>query len=121
MMILFKGGFNDFLETFLVGCIAYFFFIISTKFLQIRFLSEFLASWLIGFLVFGGDKLGIGHNTDLIMIGSVMPFLPGVAIANSVRDLLAGHLLSGISRGAEAMITACMIGFGIVFVYQIFY
>lgn len=121
MMILFGGKMNDFLLTFLIGGSAYSLFLYSVKHLQIRFLSEFIASWIIGLLVFSASKLGLVHNLDLIMIGCVMPFLPGVAITNSVRDLLAGHLLSGISRGAEALITACMIGFGIAFVFQLLY
>lgn len=50
-----------------------------------------------------------------------MPLVPGVPITNSVRDLLAGHLLSGMARGTEALITACMIGIGIAVVFQMFY
>jgi len=54
------------------------------------------------------------------MIGAVMPFVPGVHITNSIRDILAGHLLSGISRGVEALLTACMIGFGVAMVFHFF-
>ena len=41
--------------------------------------------------------------------------------ANALRDLLAGHYLSGVSRGTEALMTSGMIGFGIAFVFQLFY
>ena len=37
-----------------------------------------------------------------------------------VRDVLAGHILSGISRGTEALISACAIGFGIAVVLRFF-
>ena len=49
----------------------------------------------------------------MITIGAVMPLVPGVPLTNAVRDVLAGHILSGISRGTEALISACAIGFGI--------
>ncbi len=39
-----------------------------------------------------------------IIIGSVIPLLPGMALTNSIRDLLAGDLLSGVARGAEAFL-----------------
>lgn len=49
-----------------------------------------------------------------------MPLVPGVLITNSIRDLLSGHLISGLSRGAEATITVLMIAFGIVFTLKLF-
>lgn len=49
-----------------------------------------------------------------------MPLVPGVPITNAVRDLLAGHLLSGIARGTEALITAGTIGIGIAVVFRFF-
>ena len=49
-----------------------------------------------------------------------MPLVPGVQITNAIRDLLAGHYVSGVSRGTEAMMTATMIGFAIAFIFQLF-
>lgn len=48
-------------------------------------------------------------------------FGSGVQITNAIRDLLAGHYVSGVSRGTEAMMTATMIGFAIAFIFQLFY
>lgn len=56
----------------------------------------------------------------MITIGAVMPLVPGVPLTNAVRDVLAGHILSGISRGTEALISACAIGFGIAVVLRFF-
>ena len=49
-----------------------------------------------------------------------MPLVPGVQITNAIRDLLAGHYVSGVSRGTEAMMTATMIGFAIAFIFPAF-
>ena len=35
-----------------------------------------------------------------------MPLVPGILITNAIRDLLAGELLAGMSRGVEAALTA---------------
>lgn len=121
IMILFGGQWHDFLLTCLIGGIGYGINYYSFKILRIKFLSEFLASFFIGFSAIFLVQLGIGWNQDMIIIGSVMPLVPGVQMTNSVRDLLAGHYLSGVSRGTEALLTASMIGFAIAFVFQIIY
>lgn len=55
---------------------------------------------------------------DKIVIGSVMPLVPGLLITNAIRDLMAGHLVSGLSKGTEALLTAFAIGSGIAIVLQ---
>src|SRR6478752_2270703 len=62
---------------------------------------------------------GLGTEIDKIIIGSVMPLVPGLSITNAVRDLMAGHLLSGLSKGAEAFLTAFAIGAGIAIVFTL--
>ncbi len=58
-------------------------------------------------------RFGLGQSTDNIIIGSVMPLVPGVQITNAVRDLITGNLISGPARGIEALICACALGFGV--------
>ncbi|MDU3712077.1 MAG: threonine/serine exporter family protein, partial [Enterococcus faecalis] len=121
IMILFGGVWSDLFLPFLIGGCGYSLYYFSLKFLKIKFLSEFLASLFIGAAAILSVKLGLGQSQDLIIIGCVMPLVPGVQITNALRDLLAGHYLSGVSRGTEALMTSGMIGFGIAFVFQLFY
>ena len=120
-MILFGGSWPDLAATCLIGAIGFLVFFYSADFLKIKFLAEFFASFIIGILAIFTVRFGLGINLDTIIIGCVMPLVPGVPITNAVRDLLAGHLLSGMARGTEALITACMIGVGIAVVFQLFY
>jgi uncharacterized membrane protein YjjP (DUF1212 family) len=39
-------------------------------------------------------------SLDDIIIGAIMPLVPGVAITNSIRDMLAGTLV--VRHGARA-------------------
>ncbi|MBN2221148.1 MAG: threonine/serine exporter family protein [Vallitaleaceae bacterium] len=57
--------------------------------------------------------LGIGDNFDLIVISSIMPMVPGVAITNAIRDTLHGDLLSGMARATDAFIIAASIATGV--------
>jgi uncharacterized membrane protein YjjP (DUF1212 family) len=45
-----------------------------------------------------------------------MPLVPGVAITNALRDLLAGDLMSGAARILEAALTAVAVAMGVILV-----
>ena len=56
-------------------------------------------------------------DADLIIIGAVMPLVPGVAITSAARDLLMDHLVSGLARGGEALMVAAAIAAGVALKY----
>jgi uncharacterized membrane protein YjjP (DUF1212 family) len=115
-MIMFNGEWFDFIPAMITGGLGYFGFLYFHRFVPIKFFSEFLAAFIIGLLSLLFVKVGIGHQLDKIIIGSVMTLVPGLLVTNAVRDLMAGHLVSGLSKGAEALLTAFAIGSGIAIV-----
>ena len=58
-------------------------------------------------------QLGLGNHQDLIIIGAIMLLVPGVTIVNAIRDTIAGDLVAGIARGADAFISAAGISVGV--------
>jgi uncharacterized membrane protein YjjP (DUF1212 family) len=119
-LIMFQGDWFDFVPAFITGGLGFTFFVYLHKVVQIKFFSEFLAATAIGLLSFLIVGLELGREIDKIIIGSVMPLVPGLLITNAVRDLMAGHLVSGLSKGAEAFLTAFAIGSGIAIVLSFF-
>lgn len=115
-MIMFMGEWYDFIPSMVTGGLGYFGFLYFHRYIPVKFFSEFLASFIIGLLALILVKLGIGSQLDKIIIGSVMTLVPGLLVTNAVRDLMAGHLVSGLSKGAEALLTAFAIGSGIAVV-----
>ncbi|KHD86772.1 threonine/serine exporter family protein [Heyndrickxia ginsengihumi] len=119
-VIIFLGKWIDFLP----GCIAGGIGFLCTDYLhrtiRIRFFAEFIASIVIGLIAYSMILIGVGQQIDKIIIGAVMPLVPGLAITNALRDLMAGHLFSGVSKGAEAFLTSFAIGSGIAIVLTIF-
>jgi uncharacterized membrane protein YjjP (DUF1212 family) len=115
-MIMFRGEWNDFIPAMITGGLGYLGFLYFHRFVPIKFFSEFLASFIVGLLALIFIELGIGHQLDKVIIGSVMTLVPGLLVTNAVRDLMAGHLVSGLSKGAEAILTAFAIGSGIAVV-----
>ncbi|MNM75685.1 Inner membrane protein YjjP [compost metagenome] len=119
-MIMFQGGWKDFLPSLVSGGLGYSAVIYFQRLVKVKFFSELFAAFLVGLVSMLQVRAGIGVSLDKIIIGSVMPLVPGLLITNAVRDLMAGHLVSGLSRGAEAFLTAFAIGTGIAVVFLFF-
>ncbi|MCM3700058.1 threonine/serine exporter family protein [Paenibacillus macerans] len=118
--LMFRGGLSDFIPGVLCGGAGFAAFLLFHRLVKVKFFAEFTASLLIGLLAALLVTLGLGRELDKIIIGSVMPLVPGLLITNAVRDLMAGHLVSGLSRGAEAFLTAFAIGAGIAVMFTLF-
>lgn len=120
LMYIFGGTWSDFLATFVIGMIGYSVSYFTKKWLAIKFLDDFIAAFMIGLCAYFAVELHLATTIDNIIIGAVMPLVPGVAITNAFRDILAGHLLSGTARATEAIFVAGSIGIGIAIVFKLF-
>ncbi|MGX9133023.1 threonine/serine exporter family protein [Rummeliibacillus sp. JY-2-4R] len=112
-LILFKGPWIDVPYAVIIGGIGYLIFLSMHSLTKVRFFAEFTASFFVGLLSVLVYKIGLGLQLDKIVIGSVLPLVPGLPIANAVRDLMAGHFVSGVAKGMEALLTAFAIGAGV--------
>ncbi|GAA0441875.1 threonine/serine exporter family protein [Agaribacter marinus] len=115
--IMFGGLWGDFIPSFIAGGGGFAVMIWFEKLVEIRFIAEFLASFIIAILALIAIELNFGMQMDKIIIGAVMPLVPGLHITNAVRDLMAGHLVAGVSKGVEAILTAFAIGAGVAVVF----
>ena len=117
--VMLGGGWSNFLPSLLSGGTGFYCFEMIHRMIKIRFFAEFFASFVAGGMALLMMMAGLGEDLGKMMIGSVMPLVPGLAITNAVRDLMAGHLIAGLSRGAEAFLTAFAIGSGIALILSI--
>lgn len=120
LMYIFGGTWQDFIATFFVGVIGYASYLFTQKLFQVPYLDSFAAAFVIGLLAYLAVHFHLAVNIDNIIIGAVMPLVPGVAITNSFRDILAGHLISGTARGTEAIFIAGSVGLGIALIFKLF-
>lgn len=77
-----------------------------------RLLYTLICSCLSGLVAMGLVRLGVGQNASAIMIGAIMLLIPGVALTNSVRDMLGGDVIAGLLRLAESVLLAAAIAGG---------
>lgn len=114
LMIVFTGDYRDSWVGFIDGGISYAVFSYMIRKFKIQYLGEFCSSLVIGFLAVLMVKTGWAHSVNDIIIGAVMPLVPGIPLTNAARDLVSGNLISGPTRGIEAVLTAVSIGSAIV-------
>lgn len=108
--------------------ITSFFVILSTKVFKKYNNSYFLVS-IIGGIVNTTIAVlltyGVSHifyitaDFNKIIIGSIMPLVPGVAFTNAIRDSINADFVSGISKLLEAFIIAIGIAIGVGFILNI--
>lgn len=118
LMIVFTGDVRDSWAAFIIGGTCYWMYLYLLWKFKVKYMGEFVSSLLIGLLAIMTTKLGWTSNLNDIIIGSVMPLVPGVPLTNAARDLVSGNLISGPTRALEAIITAMAIGCAIVIVLR---
>lgn len=114
--IMFGGTWNDFIPSCIAGAFGFAGMLGFERVIEIRFLAEFFGAFLIGLSALLFLYCGFGNALDKTIIGAVMPLVPGLHITNAIRDLMAGHLVSGLSKGVEALLTAFAIGAGVALI-----
>lgn len=114
--LLFGGTIADIIPAFIAGGLGQMLSDYIEDITNVSFFAEMLGGLVIGLVSTLLVSLGIGANLNPIIVGSVMTLVPGVAITNGFRDLMAGHLLAGISILANAVLTATAIGIGVAVV-----
>ena len=111
--IMFGGNFYDAIGAGIATVFAFAFSLVVEKYVRIPFATAFAAAFVFGFLAHIWARYsGFPSNTDLIIAGCVMPFVPGIAMTNAVRDLMNNHLNSGMSKLFETLLITLALGAG---------
>ena len=71
-----------------------------------KVIFNLLTSMLVGICICLLAKVFPGLQIDKIMIGDIMLLIPGIAMTNSVRDILVGDTISGLMRLVESLLWA---------------
>ncbi|MEA4833443.1 MAG: threonine/serine exporter family protein [Oscillospiraceae bacterium] len=111
--LVFKGSFVEFLITILT---AFSMTIISGYIGTLKlysFINTLISSVACAVFAVSSSLLIPGLRYDLVIIGSIMPLVPGLAITTAVRDTISGDLVSGTARLTEAFLIAVGIAAGV--------
>ncbi|KNZ42951.1 threonine/serine exporter family protein [Acetobacterium bakii] len=86
---------------------------VMTRFETNIFFINIVGGFIAATIALGATGLGLTSQMDAIIIGSIMTLVPGLAITNSIRDIIAGDYLSGLTKGIEALLIGTGIATGV--------
>ena len=112
--LLLGGGVYDCLFAALYGVLQVVFMFLNRKVRINRFILNMITAFFVALMT---EVLVIISelpiHQEILIAGSIMPMLPGVALTNALRDTLQGDYMSGAVRTIEAVMVAIAIGIGI--------
>jgi len=116
---VFGGGFLDCTAAFIAGALLFLFM----SFVSSRYLSKIVGgicnAFLVSLVSIACWRIGVGVCLSNIIIGAVMPLIPGVPFTNGVRDLANSDYLAGITRMTDAMMGFFCIAMGVAAAFLI--
>ena len=116
--LMFGGTLQDALIALCAGALVRVIVYVMDRLHTNGFFINLLSSFVVTLIGIYAVKYGIAQNSDMIIIGTLMTLVPGVAITNAMRDVIAGDLMAGTMRAVEALLIALAlaIGTGIVLI-----
>ena len=114
LTIYFGGNIADGIVSGILGILMYLLIFKSENIGANITLVTMAIAFIIGTLAVISVKLGFGNDLDKIVTGNIMLMIPGVAITNSLRDMISGDTMSGLLRFAESIIKAIAVAAGFV-------
>ena len=76
------------------------------------FFKSMIGAAISALLALGLTHVGLGQHSEKIIIGALMALVPGIIFTNAIRDVMAGDMVAGISKIADALLTGVSVALG---------
>ena len=110
--LMFHGGLIEAGIAFCIGILLRIMLIFLDKFRLNNFIVSVISGGLISVLCELVLLFGLIPDSVTVMTAVLMQVVPGLAIVNAIRDLIAGDLVSGVARATDAFMTAAGLSAG---------
>ena len=110
---IFGGRIYEMLIAFIVGLALKTFMCRSAKKNMSKFMVSLIGSIIVSIIAVTCCYIFKNLQLDVIVIGSIIALVPGVALTTSIRDFFSGDYLSGGIHLIEALLTAVCIAAGV--------
>lgn len=116
--IVFGGSFWDAIGAFFCGLFLSFVLLVLGPKINRPFITSVIGAAVItvgatSFSYFAGKWTGLDFHSQYMIVGSMMPLVPGLALTNAIRDTLQGDYISAGSRMIEALMIAASVALGV--------
>ena len=113
-------NFLDLPVTFVVSLLTYLIFIKIEKKMYGYFIENFLAGIMVSLFAHIIGKFVFGFNMANVIVSSMMPYVPGFLLTNSIRDLMSGDATSGLTGLAMSFFVSLALAIGVAFPMTLF-
>ncbi len=117
---LFGGNVLDSCISFFAGVLLQLFLFYALRHKSPRFIRQILGSAVVTTVSLVFLITGLSIHTDKVIIGAIMPLVPGIALTTSIRDFFNGDYLSGTIHMIDALLTSFSIAVGVGAVMTIY-
>lgn len=112
---LFGGSIPDALASLLTGFVLYAYELFFCARHLSKIVSNISGGMLVTVLCGLMYKTGLGLHWNFMVIGSIMPLIPGVQFTNAIREMADGDYISGSVRMLDAILVFLCIAIGVGF------
>lgn len=116
---LFGGSLYDALAAFGAGFMLQLFLIALSKYSLGKIVTNIVGAAIVALVSFLLYSAGLGNNLDKIIIGGIIPLVPGMALTTSIRDFANADYLSGTIRLMDTLLIGGSIAIGIAFMLKL--
>ena len=110
---LFGGNIRDTFSAFFTGVLLYAYVLnISSRHMS-KIVGNISGGALVTLLCGMLYVMGAGSHLNFMIIGSIMPLIPGVAFTNAIREMADGDYISGSVRMLDALLVFLCIAIGV--------
>lgn len=78
-----------------------------------------VAACLLSLVAIPLGRLGLCQDVNKVIIGNIMLLIPGIALTNSLRDMISGDIMTGMLRFFDAVLGAAAIAAGYILAAQV--
>lgn len=110
--LFFGGNIIEALVSLAVGAAVWSAAFFLDKIISNNIFRKFFSTVIATLLTFLAVRFCWIANADMVIIGNIMPLIPGIGLTNALRDLFTGDSIAGLLRTIEAVLTALSIAAG---------
>lgn len=118
---LFGGDLYDCAAAFISGLLLYAYILYISAPKLSKLVGNITGGMLVTLICMILYHLHIGHHISSMIIGSVIPMIPGVAFTNAIRDIADGDYIAGSVRMLDAMLVFLGIALGVGLMFTMYY
>jgi len=117
--VIFGGGLLDAAAAFVAGMLLWAFVVFVTAPYMPKTLGNIAGGALGTLLCILFHKLGFGVSLGNMIVGSLVPLIPGVAFMNGIRDIAGEDYIAGATRLMDAIMVFFCIAAGVVISFML--